>query len=163
LNKVDHILSTVDMLTLIPPDTKLRSVGRDRWRGRCPIDSQGSDAFSVMRHKDGHLIFSCFSCHERGSVIDLFAKLEGISVGEAIRILSKDLPAELSHDTILQRAYDRHVRDNQSAYILVCSIPGCFSVKKVETELDAAVLCSGSSWQWKVSRNGSKALCWKHN
>lgn len=153
LNHVENILASVDLLSIVPPDAELKSVGPDKWRGRCPIGNHAAGAFSVKRHRDGHLIFTCFSCHKRGSVIDLFAEINGITIREAIgKLLDRELP-ELSPSAMLQRSHDNWMRNQPQFAWLVCD--DCGAMEKLDSELDFVILCGFGSWLWDVCGDGS--------
>lgn len=157
MNRVDNILATIDLMTLIPADF-VRSVGIDRWRGRCPIGDHATGAFAVNRHADGHLVFQCFSCHKRGSAIDLFAELNNLSVGDAIRKMSAGKAEVLSSDAIFQRSLDSWNRNQPQWAWLICD--DCGEMEKLNSGLDFAILCALGSWQWGVCSDGS-ARCIK--
>jgi hypothetical protein len=111
--------------------------------------------FSVSLHKDGHQVFQCFACGKRGSVIDLYAALEGIDTGEAIRKLSSgDLP-ELSREAILQKVKDQIDRAYPAFDYAVCDKCGAVFL---ENEYGEA-----RSHGWKVSRSGKVCICPKHD
>jgi DnaB-like helicase C terminal domain/CHC2 zinc finger len=60
---------------------KLRRDG-PRWRCLCPLHREDSPSFVISNN-----LFRCFGCEEAGSVIDLHAKLHGMTIGEAMRDL----------------------------------------------------------------------------
>lgn len=68
----------------LPIDRVVESYGvlLRRGRGACPIcgTSERSTAFSARGHR-----WRCFACNEHGDVIDLLAKLDNLSLREAIR------------------------------------------------------------------------------
>lgn len=158
MSQVDNILASVDLLS-IAPDCDLKSVGQDRWRGRCPIsDHRSLGTFAVSRHRDGHLIFQCFACGKRGSVIDLYAAMNNVTIREAIRSLGGPNVPALSRDSELQRSYDSWQRQQPGYAWLICD--SCGTMLKIEDELSFFVLCGLGSWLWDVCRDGS-AKCIK--
>ncbi len=155
MSKVDDILSAIPLLSFVPSGS-LRSVGRNRWRGKCPIaDHQSLGTFSVALHADGHQIFQCFACGLRGSAIDLFAALDGISVREAIAKLSgKDLP-RISEGAILERAYDAIERSYPKLALVACDTPGCDSRLSFDSWLDFVIAVASQSGGWDLGSDGS--------
>ena len=161
--KVASILASCDLLDYLPPQTKLRSVGRDRWRGRCPIGDHSEGGFAVYRHRDGHLEFRCFACNEHGNVIHLVALLERTTIGATIRKLS-DGKTGLSPAAVMQRAKDSFDKQ-RGAYVLMCVAPRCLAAPlQLEDELEAALALSmsGHAQHWEVSPSGEGALCPEH-
>jgi hypothetical protein len=63
---------------------EMRRVGRE-WKCLCPLHNEQTPSFSVDTQKN---LFHCHGCEAGGSVIDLHAKLRGLSIGEAMRDLS---------------------------------------------------------------------------
>lgn len=158
MSQVVNILASVDLLS-IAPDCDLKSVGRDRWRGRCPILGHRSfGTFVVSRHRDGHLIWQCFACGKRGSVIDLYAAMNNVTIRDAIKHFSGGNVPVLSKEAELQRSYDSWLRTQPGFAWLFCD--NCGATKKIETELDFFVLCLRGSWLWDVCSDGS-AKCVK--
>jgi hypothetical protein len=62
----------------------MRRAGRE-WTCLCPLHEERSPSFCANTDKN---LFHCHGCGEGGTVIDLHAKLRGISIGEAMRDLS---------------------------------------------------------------------------
>ena len=56
-----------------------------RWKCLCPLHDESSPSFTIDADKN---LWKCFGCDTGGSVIDLHAKLRGISIGDAMRELS---------------------------------------------------------------------------
>jgi DNA primase len=63
---------------------EMRRSGRE-WKGLCPLHDERTPSFSVDPEK---ALFCCHGCGAGGTVIDLHAKLRGLSIGEAMRDLS---------------------------------------------------------------------------
>jgi hypothetical protein len=63
---------------------EMRRAGRE-WKCLCPLHDEQTPSFSVDTEKD---LFCCHGCGVGGTVIDLHAKLHGLSIGEAMRDLS---------------------------------------------------------------------------
>lgn len=155
LSRVDDILAAVPLLAMIEPGS-LRSVGRDRYRGRCPVQKhQSLNTFSVARHENGHDVWQCFACGKRGSVIDLLAALDGLTIGEAIRKLStKNLP-ELSENAILQKIHDSIERSYAKFAVLACDTPRCDSLLPLDSLLDFVLAVASQPGGWGIGSDGS--------
>lgn len=159
MNVVDAILESVDLLDHIPSDVDLRRIGTDRWRGRCLIHNGDSkQSFEVRRHRNGHLIWQCFVCHERGSVIDYVAKVERLSNRQAIERLRAKKWTDPDPQVIVDRHYERHLR-GLGKFTLACDVPGCLSLpREVGDDLEAALMRSDGS-PWEVAPDGVAAIC----
>ena len=55
-----------------------------RWKCLCPLHNESSLSFTIDSGKN---LWKCFGCDTGGSIIDLNAKLEGLSIGGAMRDL----------------------------------------------------------------------------
>jgi DNA primase len=75
------------------------------WQGLCPFHSEKTPSFLV--HAE---YFKCFGCDAKGDVISFLSRIESISVGAAIKLLSDrtgiPLDPQQKPRTRLQRAYD---------------------------------------------------------
>ena len=78
-----------NVINQMAPGVALQADGRE-FIGCCPFHDEKSPSFTVFQgRKDGQWRFHCFGCDVKpGDVIDFVATLKGVSVGEAIRILS---------------------------------------------------------------------------
>ncbi len=65
---------------------QLRRDGR-RWKCLCPLHEESTPSFTVDAEKN---LWNCFGCGKGGSVIDLHARLGGMTIGEAMRDLSPE-------------------------------------------------------------------------
>src|SRR4029077_20349118 len=63
---------------------EMRRAGRE-WKCLCPLHDEQTPSFSVYTEKG---LFYCHGCGAGGTVIDLHAKLRGLSIGEAMGDLS---------------------------------------------------------------------------
>lgn len=64
----------------------IRTRSASRYRIPCPLHDGRGFNFQVDDDKG---LFFCFVCHKGGSVVDLVAHLNSVSIGEAINILSE--------------------------------------------------------------------------
>ena len=58
-----------------------------RWKCLCPLHEERTPSFTVDAEKN---LWNCFGCGKGGSVIDLHARLGGMTAGEAMRDLSRE-------------------------------------------------------------------------
>ena len=65
---------------------QLKRDGR-RWKCLCPLHDERTPSFMIDAEKN---LWNCFGCGKGGSVIDLHARLGGMTVGEAMRDLSRE-------------------------------------------------------------------------
>jgi DNA primase len=75
----------IDIVKLIQKHIDLKYENGEWW-GLCPFHEEKTPSFSVSPTK--HIYF-CYGCHCGGSVIDFIAKINKVSVREAINILTE--------------------------------------------------------------------------
>ncbi len=73
----------VDVARVIGARLPLKSEGR-HWVARCPFHEDGGRPNLVVYANHFH----CFACGAHGDVFELVAKLDGISLGEAMRVVT---------------------------------------------------------------------------
>lgn len=146
-------MADVNLLDHVPETAKLRQVGRDRWRGRCPILDHAQGAFEVRKSPRGHLRFVCYACNVGGTVIDLVMKLDGCTLSEAVKRLSKGT-ARLSPEDRLARMADAWRAQRPAYGVLICD--ACRAVKALASLEDTVY------GRWWMSPDGAIALCPSH-
>lgn len=78
--KIKQSLPVQTILKELLPKTRVSGTGR--WlSGRCPFHDDKKPSFWIDSKRN---LFGCHGCGEHGDVINLFAKLKGITVNEAI-------------------------------------------------------------------------------
>jgi hypothetical protein len=87
---LDYIISeikrNIPILTVVEESSlQLRKRGQS-YKGICPFHNEKTSSFSVHPKKN---IFKCFGCEVKGDQIKLYALLNGIENGQAIKILKK--------------------------------------------------------------------------
>lgn len=97
------IKAAVSLPELIGEYVKLRVVGTEHI-GLCPFHTEKTPSFRV--HSS---FFKCFGCGSAGDCIDFVARMESVSKGRALRILSErtGIPLDDRRRTPIQRAGDR--------------------------------------------------------
>lgn len=147
------ICESIDMLALCPG---VRSVGKQSWRGRCPL-CDSSDGLAIRRDRL-ILRFHCFACGERGSALDLVAKIDGCTVRDVlVRFGGK--PPEVNPEQRLARMADAQ-RSTEGDYLIACDVEGCDKYAWLPQLIDAAVIAAHGSNVWDL-RNG-EAFCVNH-
>ena len=163
MNVVDSILESVDLLEHVPHDANLRRVGTDRYRGRCLVHGGDSvQSFEVRRHRRGHFIWSCYVCHERGSVIDYIAKIERLSNRQAIERLRAKKWTDPAPEVTVDRHAARHFKEQGKWGLLACDARGCTSPPLQLEDATEAALClamAGHAGNWEVAPDGIAAIC----
>lgn len=155
IDYVTQIIETHDLREFLPSDIILKPAGKERWRSACPLCSSGT-GFSVARHSRGYLTFHCFGCHEKGSCIDLYAKLNRISVRQAIAALSDPNAKKVSREEYAERQIERW-RKGFGQYVISCSV--CPSYLEVASFLEAAIFRDHGTWE--VAPDFVGAICLK--
>lgn len=75
--------------------------------GLCPFHSEKTPSFSVTPDKG---IFYCFGCHKGGGVINFEMEIEGLSYGDAVRVLAQRVGMAVPDDEEYQKRYRKQER-----------------------------------------------------
>lgn len=156
---IDAVRERTPLLAHVPASAKLRKVGPDRWRGRCPIGDHAVGAFSVYRHRAGYLVWNCFACGARGDVFDLIAAVEGVPLRDVIRRLGAGMQPMTDEERLGRRA-DAWNAGRPALGVLACDSQGCFETVPIGTWADLATATRALGW-W-VTPDGRMALCPAH-
>lgn len=87
---VDQVRASVDLFSIASEITSLKKRG-GRYFGRCPLHSEKTPSFSVLKERG---LWYCFGCHRGGDAIELWKLHLGLGFTEAVR----DLAAKLGLD-----------------------------------------------------------------
>lgn len=93
-----HEIDVIESSVTIPDVLELHSVKRYGKRCCCPIHHGKRQNFSFTDK-----LFHCFTCGESGGVIQLEAKLDGISDDEACKTLAKQFGLDISVQPFTRR------------------------------------------------------------
>ncbi|AUF83616.1 DNA primase [Mesoplasma syrphidae] len=90
--KIAEIVEKADIVTIISSYLTLQKKGRNYW-GVCPFHQDGNPSMSVSPEKK---IFSCFSCHVGGTVIEFVKKFEKINFPSALKKVAEITGIEIN-------------------------------------------------------------------
>jgi hypothetical protein len=76
---MDEHMSVADLAELIGKTVQLRKIGKNRWRGLCPIKTEATPSFDVWRGREGEGRYYCHGCKASGDSID-WCRLIGTDV-----------------------------------------------------------------------------------
>jgi putative DNA primase/helicase len=65
----------------------LTKASKGEFKGLCPFHNEKTPSFTVS---DAKGFFHCYGCGEHGDVVDFVARTEGVSIGQAVRLLDGD-------------------------------------------------------------------------
>lgn len=83
---VQHLKSSVDIVSVIGEYVRLRKASGNRYQGLCPFHTEKTPSFSVYTHIQA---YKCFGCGATGDVIKFVEQIEGLSFYEALKGLAE--------------------------------------------------------------------------
>lgn len=146
------LCSTIDHLSMVD----VKPAGRNRWRGRCPLCDVRT-GFAVEKGKREYPTWRCFGCGRYGSPLDLYAALEGITIGAAIARLADVSAPQMSAEDRVARIADE-ARATEGKYVIQCG--KCPRTRDADG-IDLAVMAAGGT-PWIVSSDWKDARCPEH-
>ena len=87
---VEQVLHAADIVAIIGEHVKLKKTG-SVYRGPCPFHQGTNSNFSVVPGKG----YTCFVCHEKGSVFTFVQKRMGLSFAEAVKYVGEKAGVEV--------------------------------------------------------------------
>lgn len=84
-DQIQEIKDKLDIISVISSHFPLTKSGKN-YKALCPFHTEKMPSFMVSPELQ---IFKCFGCGEGGDVIAFYAKMEGVSFGEALREMAK--------------------------------------------------------------------------
>ncbi|WP_027063197.1 DNA primase [Mesoplasma seiffertii] len=90
--KIAEVIEKADIVTIISSYLNLQKKGRNYW-GVCPFHQDGNPSMSVSPEKK---IFSCFSCHVGGTVIEFVKRFEKINFPSALKKVAEIAGVEIN-------------------------------------------------------------------
>jgi phage/plasmid primase-like uncharacterized protein len=83
LETIDALKARADIVEIVGRYVSLKRRGHEFW-GLCPFHGERTPSFKVDQDRQR---FICFGCNARGDALDFLARIEGLSLVEAIRRL----------------------------------------------------------------------------
>ncbi|MCA3246520.1 MAG: toprim domain-containing protein [Azospirillum sp.] len=83
----DRIAADYPISSIVGRRVALKSAGKGEFVGLCPFHNERTPSFTVS---DAKAFYHCHGCGAHGDVVDFIAETEGVSIGEAARILTGD-------------------------------------------------------------------------
>ena len=83
-NQIRQVKEATDIVQVIGERLQLQRAGRNL-KTNCPFHSEKSPSFFVSPELQ---VFRCFGCGERGDVFSFLEKYDGLTFGEALRLLA---------------------------------------------------------------------------
>jgi len=84
-DQIQEIKDKLDIVAVISSYIPLTKAGKN-YKALCPFHAEKTPSFMVSPELQ---IFKCFGCGEGGDVISFYAKMEGVSFGEALREMAR--------------------------------------------------------------------------
>lgn len=81
----DKITAEHSISSVVGRLVKLASAGKGEFTGLCPFHAEKTPSFTVSENKG---FYHCYGCGAHGDVLDFVAQSQGVSIGEAARILT---------------------------------------------------------------------------
>jgi DNA primase len=88
---ITKIRQAADIVEIVSESVPLRKAGKD-FSGLCPFHAEKTPSFSVSPDKQ---LFYCFGCGEGGDVFHYLMRRDGLSFGEALRMLARRFGIEI--------------------------------------------------------------------
>lgn len=83
----DKIAADYPVSAIVGKRVALKSAGKGEFVGLCPFHNERTPSFTVS---DAKGFYHCHGCGAHGDVVDFIAETEGVSITEAVRILTGD-------------------------------------------------------------------------
>lgn len=83
-NQIRQVKEATDIVQIIGERLQLQRAGRNL-KANCPFHSEKSPSFFVSPELQ---VFRCFGCGERGDVFSFLEKYDGLTFGEALKLLA---------------------------------------------------------------------------
>jgi DNA primase len=89
---LEELRRRVDLAGLVSRHVTLKPSGRE-FRGLCPFHEERTPSFYVVPEKG---FFFCHGCRARGDAVDFLRRLTGLSFGDAVRELAREVGLPVS-------------------------------------------------------------------
>ncbi|WP_223645803.1 DNA primase [Corallococcus sp. EGB] len=104
---LEELRRRVDLPGLISRHVALTPSGRE-FRGRCPFHEERTPSFFVVPAK---AFFFCHGCRARGDAVDFLRRMLGLSFGEAVRELAREVGLAVSESEASAADSSQRLRD----------------------------------------------------
>ncbi len=106
MSVIDEIKARTDIVDIVSQYVQLKKAGKV-YKGLCPFHSEKTPSF-VVYPDEGR--FHCFGCGADGDVFTFLEQKEGMSFGEALRVLAHKAGVELPDRRVSQEEKDARER-----------------------------------------------------
>ncbi|RKI01710.1 DNA primase [Corallococcus sp. AB038B] len=104
---LEELRHRVDLPGLISRHVALTPSGKE-FRGRCPFHEERTPSFFVVPEKG---FFFCHGCRARGDAVDFLRRMLGLSFGEAVRELARQVGLPVSESEASAADSSQRLRD----------------------------------------------------
>lgn len=81
----DELAQTHQLSAVVGRRVRLEKAGKGEWKGLCPFHGEKTPSFTVS---DAKRFWHCYGCGEHGDVVDFIARIDGVSIAQAVRTLT---------------------------------------------------------------------------
>lgn len=112
-HEVDEIKSKIDVAEFLSEYIKLIPAGAT-YKALCPFHNEKTPSLIVSPQKQ---IWRCFGCNEGGDIFSFLEKIEGVSFGEALKIL-----ANKAGVTLVSRVVNKELDSHKERLYVLCDL-----------------------------------------
>lgn len=139
----EEILSSVPIKSFMEGKGFMFEKRGKEWFCKCPFHNDNSPSFRVNEEKK---VWMCDPCNVGGSIIDLMAKIENLSVGDVLRRFDNhptptQMPVNPSQKPKIAKIYDYHNQIGELVYQVVRCEPKTFRQRRLDTK---------GNWVWDM-------------
>src|SRR5690606_28307316 len=86
-----------------------------KWNCKCPFCGNENKKYSInMERGSKKSLFGCFVCGEKGNIISLYAKLNGCSNGQAVKVIKEFAGIEDNYNKVVPiKSKSRKTKPNE--------------------------------------------------
>ena len=96
MNEIEEIKSRLPVEQVVGRYVPLKKAGRV-FKGLCPFHGEKTPSFTVNPERG---IWKCFGCGKGGDIFDFMVESEGLTFGEALRLLAEQAGVKLEEKTL---------------------------------------------------------------
>lgn len=136
---LNDIINQLDLAAFIDKYLNLDVLRKNerKWYCVCPFCGNGNKKFSInMEQGSKKSLFGCFVCGEKGNIISLYAKLNGCSNGQAVKVIKEFAGIEDNYNKVVPiKSKSRKTKPNEVNKGNVGTNPPKVKQKDVPTNL----------------------------